>query len=79
MQSEKNRTGFRNNLAKCPYNDSGYCKFNNECRKSHSLSICKKEKCDKKCPDRHPKDFKFKEECRFLEKNICAFNHDYVE
>ena len=76
MQSDKNKKGFRNNLAKCPYNYSGYCKFKEECRKSHSSSICKKEKCDKKCPERHPKDCTFKEECRFLEKDSCAFNHD---
>ena len=70
---------FRNNSSKCWFNDTGYCKFKEECRQQHSSSICQSKACDNGCPDRHPQECKFKERCRFLDKGMCAFSHDYAE
>ena len=65
---------FRNSL-KCWFNDTGYCKFGQECQKRHFSIICSIAKCDKKCNGRHPKLCKFEEKCKFSKKNICAFKH----
>ena len=69
---------FRNNT-KCLYNDSGFCKYGEKCRKTHHKSICLRNNCDKKCNSRHPKPCKFKAKCKFLAKAICAFNHENDE
>ena len=76
---EKENSGFRNNVSKCWHNDVGYCKFKEECWKAHSLTICEKETCDKKCSSRHPRECKYKERCKFQKKDICAFSHVYVD
>ena len=68
-------SNFRNNITKCLYNDSGFCKFSKECRKQHFENVCQTKNCDKRCLNRHPKPCKFKDECKFLEKNICAYSH----
>ena len=69
---------FRNNT-KCLYNDSGFCKYGEKCRKTHHKSICLRNNCDKKCNSRHPKPCKFKAKCKFLAKAICAFKHENDE
>ena len=74
---EKSKSGFRNNSPKCWFNDVGYCKFKEECKKEHSFSVCQNKSCDKKCQKRHPKECKYKDECKFLQKGICSFSHDY--
>ena len=73
------KSGFRNNHSKCSYNDTGYCKFKEECRKLHSSSICQNDNCDKSCPERHPKECKFREKCKFHGKGLCAFSHETVD
>ena len=60
---------------KCPYNDSGFCKFGEECRKKHFKDICLKPKCSKNCEGRHPKTCKFESKCNLFKKNVCAFKH----
>ena len=65
-------------LTKCLFNDRGYCKYREQCRKQHHKSICPIKNCDKKCNARHPKPCKFKSECRFNAKNICAFKHNTI-
>ena len=73
-------SAFRNNLSKCLFNDRGFCKFKEGCRKQHFSSICPrpKENCDENCLDRHPKQCKFKDGCKFLKKKVCAFSHASV-
>ena len=65
--------------SKCLFNDSGYCKFGEKCRGVHHKSICSRKFCDKNCNSRHPKPCSFKENCKFLPKNICAFKHSPSE
>ena len=65
-------------LTKCLFNDRGYCKYREQCRKQHHKSICPIKNCDKNCNARHPKPCKFKSECRFNAKNICAFKHNTI-
>jgi NurA-like 5'-3' nuclease len=65
---------FRKSL-KCWYNDTGYCKFGEECQKRHFHTICMKTQCDNKCEARHPRLCKFKTKCKFFKKGVCAFKH----
>ena len=68
------KSDFRNN-PKCFFDDSGFCKYAEKCRKQHSKSICLNQKCDKKCTSRHPKPCKYEDNCKFFAKQICAFKH----
>ena len=72
---QQKESNFRNNLSKCWHNDTGYCKFKEECRKQHSTNIFQNQNCDQKCPERHPKECKFSDRCKFSERGICAFSH----
>ena len=74
MQNQN--SSFRSKIPKCFYNDIGYCKFKEECKKKHSLSICESEKCDKFCQKRHPIKCNFDENCKFNARSICAFSHE---
>ena len=74
--AEEIPSNFRNNIQKCSFNDTGYCKFKEECRKEHSKKVCGDKKCDRKCDKRHPKKCDFKERCKFYKKNCCAFSHE---
>ena len=61
---------------KCKFNDSGYCKFGNYCRKRHFLEICPKLNCKiNTCKARHPKLCKHEENCKFFKQGICAYKH----
>ena len=62
-------------LTKCFFNDRGYCKFREHCRKHHHKSVCQIKHCDKNCNARHPKLCKFKSKCKFNARSICAFKH----
>ena len=69
----------RNKSTKCFFNNSGFCKFRDECRNQHFQDVCENQTCDKKCLSRHPKPCKNREKCKFLLNNICAFSHDAIE
>ena len=60
---------------KCWYNDNGFCKYGQECKKIHFKAICFRRNCERKCEGRHPKLCRFEEKCRFLKEGICAFKH----
>ena len=62
-------------IPKCWYNDNGYCKFGQECKKIHFRIICAIKSCDRKCKGRHPRLCQFEEKCKFFKKGICAFKH----
>ena len=68
------KSDFRNN-PKCFFNDNGFCKFGEKCRKQHYRNVCSILKCDKSCKSRHPKSCKYEERCKFFAKNICAYKH----
>ena len=72
-------SGFRNKMTKCFYNDNGYCRFKEECKKQHSLHICDIKKCDKFCQKRHPIKCKYEGKCKFNAKSICAFSHEVID
>ena len=65
---------IRNN-PKCLFNDTGFCKFCEQCRRQHYKTVCLIQNCDKKCKSRHPKPCRFKQKCKFFAQNICAFKH----
>ena len=75
MTETTNKSNFRNNQSKCVFNDVGYCKYGDKCMNTHSKTICKVRLCNKKCLERHPRQCKYKLECKFLKKEICAFSH----
>ena len=74
FRNESQNSDFRNN-SKCFFNDSGFCKFGDECRKQHYKNVCSSQFCDKTCNSRHPKLCKFNERCKFNAKEICAYKH----
>ena len=68
---------FRNN-PKCSFNDTGFCKYGDQCRKMHYKTICSIDNCDKRCHSRHPKPCKHGGKCKFFAKKICASKHDTI-
>ena len=72
------KSSFRNNT-KCFFNDTGFCKYGDHCRKMHYKSICAIDGCDKECQSRHPKPCKHGGKCKFHANNICAYKHDTLE
>ena len=72
-------SNFRNNPPKCVFNDTGFCKYKESCRKHHFSEKCEDQKCDRKCTNRHPKECNRGENCKFLKQKICAYDHDNSE
>ena len=61
----------------CPHYNTGYCKFNDQCRYPHYYTICEKSICkDIECKKRHPKTCRNGENCKFNKQNACAYKHD---
>ena len=59
---------------RCKYNNSGYCKYEDRCKFIHHQSDCTNFACkDKQCSNRHPKDCRYKEECR--RRSRCVYKH----
>ena len=63
----------------CRYNQTGFCKYKDHCKKTHENQKCKNlASCtNKECLKRHPKRCKhfYKDEgCRF--KEDCAYSHE---
>ena len=62
----------------CQYFQSGFCKFQDFCRKQHIKDLCETNKCTSKvCVKRHPKEckyFKTQNGCKFNE--LCAYQHN---
>ena len=62
----------------CKFNQMGFCKFREHCRKKHDNTICEKAgKCtEEMCIKRHPKickSYTTNNKCRF--NNACAYQH----
>ena len=63
----------------CKYNQSGFCKYKDKCRRKHYSENCE-DKSDCRahnCPKRHPKECKNitkTGKCKYGDK--CAYNHD---
>ena len=67
-------------IHKCMFNDSGYCKFGNKCRKRHFIKICTIFKCKtSNCKARHPKLCKHEKNCKFFKQGICAYRHETLD
>ena len=71
---ENGESSFRYHT-KCLFNDTGFCKFGEQCRKLHHKNICLILNCDRNCNSRHPKPCKFKAKCKFFSKQMCAYKH----
>ena len=54
-EENSENTSFRNNPSRCPFNDKGFCKYQERCNKQHYKDRCQELKCDGKCLKRHPK------------------------
>ena len=61
----------------CQFNQKGFCKFGDSCRKRHVKEICSNQNCNStSCNLRHPRNCKFFTlfgYCKFSED--CAFKH----
>ena len=68
------KSGFRN-IPKCVFNDTGYCKYGDYCRKMHYKYVCNIQNCNGNCKSRHPKSCKDGQNCRFFSKKVCAYKH----
>ena len=72
---------FQNrNLFQCYHNNRGYCSFRDKCRYQHFQDICTNNICrEKECKKRHPVICRYKNDCKFLKTNNCAFKHIHVD
>ena len=72
-----NDSGSKSSQPICKFNQRGFCKFGQKCRKMHIDTICKNVNCSLNiCLNRHPKPCKYyllNGSCRFKEK--CGFTH----
>ena len=59
----------------CHFYNSGYCKFQKNCKFFHSKERCEGECSGKNCRKRHPKLCKFGEKCR--RKVSCEYRHNH--
>ena len=60
----------------CHFYNSGYCKFQKDCKFFHAEERCEGECSGKNCRKRHPKLCKFGEKCR--RKTFCEYRHNDV-
>ena len=83
--SDKENTEVKE-VKRCRFNNTGFCKYRNECRFRHSENVCENflrdGRCEMKqsCPSRHPKTCKYwkrepkgckrKENCKYLHRDI---------
>ena len=63
----------------CKYNQSGFCKYKDKCKRKHFFENCdKKHDCtSQNCPKKHPKQCKNTTKngkCKYEEK--CEYDHD---
>ena len=64
---------------KCEFNNEGFCKHRDKCRKEHYSENCRKQNCDTKCEKKHPKPCRDKGRCKFNKRNVCALVHDNLD
>ena len=61
----------------CKFNQTGFCKFGENCKNMHVNKLCNTLNCNKHiCKNRHPRQckyFRITEKCRF--NDVCAFTH----
>ena len=63
-------------IFQCPHNNTGFCKFRENCKYQHFYTICLENICrNHECKNRHPKTCKFKDTCKFHSRNACAYKH----
>ena len=60
----------------CRYNNFGYCKYGEVCRKCHVDELCDDLSCDPfMCIKRHPKECKYYRNYNRCKFNPCKFAH----
>ena len=69
-----NDTKHTRNL-QCKFNNTGYCKFGEKCRRRHFTRICQEFNCNQDCQGRHPRLCRMEESCRFFKNGNCAYKH----
>ena len=64
------------NKVQCIHNNTGFCKFGDQCKFKHFYRICHKNICrNPNCKKRHPKICRFGARCKFNSRNACAYKH----
>ena len=64
----------------CHHNNTGFCKFGNQCKYLHFHTICLENICrNQKCPNRHPKTCRFGDNCKFNARNACVYRHNKIK
>ena len=64
----------------CHHNNTGFCKFGNQCKYLHFHTICLENICrNQKCPNRHPKTCRFGDNCKFNSRKACVYRHDKIK
>ena len=65
------------NTFQCYHNNRGHCQYGEKCRYQHYKITCEKIVCtDGECKFRHPKVCKYRDSCKYLRKQICAYKHE---
>ena len=61
----------------CYHNNTGFCKYGEECHYQHYHELCGRTICkQEKCKYRHPKSCKFAGKCQFYIQKRCVYRHD---
>ena len=70
-------SGEKQEVIKCPFFDSGYCKYGEKCHYKHFPEKCQKDKCnDKNCTFRHPRTSTGKNASIILKDDHVTIVHD---
>ena len=79
--SLKHTKVFHNkNMFQCYHNNRGYCSFGDQCKYRHFKDICGRTVCrERECNKRHPVICRYRDDCKFLKINKCAFKHKSIE
>ena len=76
MMAQDKRLTNKVTKVQCKHNNTGFCKFGNQCKFQHFYKICLQSVCrNPECKKRHPKMCRFGERCKFNFRNACAYKH----
>ena len=75
-KKEQKSDKIRIKITKCPYYNSGFCKYGDDCYNKHPDKVCEDQDCSgEKCDKRHPNPCKFGFKCKYNMKNVCLYLH----
>ena len=72
----KKSNGKKKTSDMCSNYNRGYCKFRDECTKTHSDKVCDDVDCDEEiCQKRHPNPCWHGFRCTYFKKKECLYSH----